>query len=344
MTKVQPHTAGSREFAVGALDDAVIARIHDDWDKEDYDGMLVFLDEWSDGLAMDNAQQLVADFGLEDELGDPSTLPERYDHVDDIFYDIEDTLNNTAVQSLNDKSKIAKAGGPEYAAGRDGLRFGLTFHSSMGDLEELRRKFPRGSHEARVKTAQGNHWCVQKAIQLIKGTDFGYISDAGLIYLEQADDILEACGVSNSELKLAIRRFMTQRDAARDLIHGPSKHGTNKGVLNDLIDMVQLPIYSSGTKKPMSDAPQLIRFRGATYQRASEDVARTAYHLPKKMKGVKPCGPGDQTDEKPKSEQIWCVFDYKGNLRARYKSNKKARQYKVMMIRRNSKSPRNKKK
>jgi len=343
MHSPQSYTGATRDFAVDALDSAVIARIHDDWDMDDYDGMLVFLDEWADGLTMEDAQKLVEDFDLE-ELGDPETLSERYEHVDDAFYDIEDVLNSTVIQSLNDKSKVAKSGGPEYAAGRDGLRFGLTFHASTDDLEALRKKFPRGSHEAMVKTAQGGTWCLHRAIQLIKDTDFGYTGDAGILFLEQADDLLESCGVSNNELKLAIRRFMTRREDARDLIHGPSKHGTNEGVLNDLIHLVQSPVYASRTGTTMSDKPQFIKFRGATYVRVDEaSSTRTAYNLPKKMKGVKPCRPQDQTDEKPKEEQVWCVFDYKGNLRARYKSNKKARQYKVMMIRRNPKSSRNKK-
>jgi hypothetical protein len=52
------------------------------------------------------------------------------------------------------------------------------------------------------------------------------------------------------------------------------------------------------------------------------------------MKGVKPCRPQDQTDEKPKEDQIWCVFDWKNNLRARYKSRLKALRQKVFMINR----------
>lgn len=359
-----------RDFAVRALDEAVLKRVHEAWDAEDYDGMLLFLDEWADMITFETAKELIHDFELEAELGDPATLEDRYDHVDDIFYDIEDALNRGDIKEINRNSEVAKVGGPEYAAGRDGLRFGLIFHASREDLEDLRKRFPKkvveeeeeegerektedelmaeeiseaaeelqstGLGESKAASVKMGarvpyppSWCAQKAVNLIKSVDFGHSSDAGIVALEQADDLLETCEMPNSNLKLAIRYFMTDRRRARDYIYG-TESGSNTGALTELLESVELPVAAS------VEAPRFVTFRGATYELVRAEMAeRRAYHLPPgKMKGVKPCTPDDQDDKKPKGEQVWCVFDSHGNLRARYKTEMEAKRYKVFMINR----------
>lgn len=362
-----------REFAVVDLDVAVLERVHDKWDAEDYDGMLLFLDEWAPMITFETAKELIHNFELEGDLGDPATLEERYDHVDDAFYDIEAALNDGDVKALNRKSGIAKVGGPEYAAGRDGLKFGLVFHASSADLENLRERFPKKASDDVAHTDKSEDeqmaeeiseaaqevedelgkaasaitaasppyppaWCIQKAINLIKSVDFGYGKDAGIVGLEQADHVLETCELPSSNLKMAIRYFLTDRHRSREFIYG-TESGSNIGALSELINSVELPVAAS--------ASRFVTFRGALYELAApqqEDVQQTdkhttalheAYHLPPgKMKGVKTCTPKDQNDKKPKGEQVWCVFDSHGKLRARYKTEKQAKDYKVMMINR----------
>jgi len=356
-----------RAFAVGALDEAVLERLYDEWDAEDYDGMLLFLDEWAPMITFETAKELIMDFGLEDELGDPATLENRYEHVDDVFYDIEDALNRGDIRALNRDSKLAKVGGPEYAAGRDGLRFGLIFHASSADLEGLRARFPKPVGEEDVEPVQPTEksedeamaeeieeagreveeqlgekaasvtaaappypeeWCAQKAISLIKSVDFGHPGDSGIVALEQADHLLVSCEMPNSNLKMAIRYFLTDRERARQHIYG-TESGSDQGALAELLGLVSLPVAAGVSR--------FVTYRGAMYELVPSGVeeVREAYHLPPgKMKGVKPCTPKDQTDKKSKGEQVWCVFDSHGNLRARYKTEKKAKQYKVFMINR----------
>jgi hypothetical protein len=362
-----------REFAVVDLDVAVLERIHDAWDAEDYDGMLLFLDEWAPMITFETAKELINSFELEEELGDPATIEERYDHVDDVFYDIEDALNRGDIKTLNRRSGIAKVGGPEYAAGRDGLKFGLIFHASSADLEDLRERFPKKSvdTEPTVEKSEDEEmaeeiseaaqeveeelgkaasvvvaapppyppaWCMQKAINLIKSVDFGYGKDAGIIGLEQADHLLDTCELPNGNLKMAIRYFLTDRHRSREFIYG-TESGSNVGALSELINSVELPVAAS------AKVSRFVTFRGALYElvpptvealeRTEEFASKVheAYHLPPgKMKGVKTCTPKDQNDKKPKGEQVWCVFDSHGKLRARYKTETEAKRYKVFMI------------
>lgn len=366
-----------REFAVTDLDVAVLERVHDTWDAEDYDGMLLFLDEWAPMITFETAKETIHNFELEDELGDPATVEERYDHVDDVFYDIEDALNRGDVKTLNRKSGIAKVGGPEYAAGRDGLKFGLIFHASSADLEDLRKRFPKKGVEDTAPVEEKSEdeemaeeiseaaqeveeelgkaasvvaaappypaaWCIQKSVNLIKSVDFGYGRDAGIIGLEQADYLLDTCELPNSNLKMAIRYFLTDRHRSREFIYG-TESGSNAGALSELINALELPVAAS------ANVSRFVTFRGALYelvvdtpqqekiQRTEEFAAKVheAYHLPPaKMKGVKTCTPSDQDDKKPKGEQVWCVFDSHGKLRARYKTETEAKRYKVFMINR----------
>jgi hypothetical protein len=354
-----------RTFAVTDLDVAVLKRIHDAWDAADYDGMLLFLDEWAPMITFETAKEIIHNFDLEDELGDPATLEERYDHVDDVFYDIEEALNNGDIKALNRKSGITKVGGAEYAAGRDGLKFGLIFHASSADLEDLRKRFPKKDTESPEPAEETNEdaamakeiseaaqeveeqigkaasvvtaapppypasWCLQKAVNLIKSVDFGHGKDAGIVALEQAAELLDVCELPNSNLKMAIRYFLTDRKRSREFIYGTDS-GSNPGALTELLESLELPVAAS------TKVSRFVTFRGALYELVpSEENVREAYHLPPgKMKGVTTCTPKDQTDKKPKGDQVWCVFDSHGNLRARYKTEEEAKRYKVFMINR----------
>ncbi len=348
-------------FSPGPLDEIVKVHLHDDWDR--YSGMNIFVEEWADQTTASTAADLINSFGLQsavgftDETVTPEMVDERYANVSDAFQDIRSALDESSIRQLNEDSELAQPGGPEYVTGQDGLRFGLTFEAAWEDLQELRDEYPEGGAveaeevSASVRTGSPDELrCTRRAIKALRHVDFGFESAdeqdeasaqvryapmPGLDMLHAAQEALDDCGIYNEQLALAIRAYRTQRGQAEKLIHGPSGMGSNKGVLNDLIRSVATPANSGEPK--MVDHPKYVRFHGAVYERVDNEAAelkRTAYNLPKKMKGVKPCGPKDQTDEKAKEEQIWCVFDWKKNLRARYKSRKKALQYKVFMINR----------
>jgi len=355
------HIAG-RAFAVPALDEAVLKRIHDDWDAEDSDGMLLFLDTWVKLLTFDTAKQLIVDFNLQDELGPPDEIEQRYAYVEDAFYAIEEALNKTVVKKINDESSIAKSGGPEYSAGRKDLNFGLLFHASRDALEDLRKRFPAaikedvpdktddeqlaeeilkaGDEVARSAATYSVNpisvpECLQRAVNLIKSVDFGHPGDAGIASLENAYDMLAECGIVNNSLKLSIRHYLTDRKLSRELVYGTDS-GASIGALNELVEMMNSPVPTTLNTVGSMDIPKSIVFRGAVY-RVIEDVtpmAHYAYDLPDKMDGVRPCTPKDMDDKKPAGEQVWCTFDSHGKLRARYKNKTKALRYKVMMINR----------
>jgi hypothetical protein len=354
-----------RAFAVPALDEAVLKRIHDDWSAEDYDGMLLFLDEWADALTFDSAKKIIEDFDLAEELGDPATVQDRYEHVDEVFYDIEDALNRGDVKAINDESSIAKVGGPEYSAGRDGLKFGLLFHASSADLEDLRERFPQADDdtqdaaqksdeeqlaeeiqeaEEEVKESEKSAYtrmassdvsrCVQQAINLVQGVDFGYTGDDAIEGLEKANNLLESCGVINKNLRLAIRHFITDRDKSHEYIYGTDSK-SNEGALKELQLTVTLPVETTQQKDLSMRTSRFVTFRGALYELVDEaPQQKTAYHLPEKLKGVRTCRSQDIDEKKPAADQVWCVFDSHGNLRARYRDKKKALRYKVFMINR----------
>lgn len=347
-------------FSPGPLDEIVKDHLHDDWDR--YSGMNIFVEEWTDQTTAATAADLINSFGLQSDLGfgdetiTPEMVDERYGNVSDAFQDIRSAMDEKSVRQLNEDSELAQPGGPEYVTGQDGLRFGLTFEAAWEDLQELREEYPASTVEAEevaasVRTSTYDELrCLRRAIKALKRVDFGfqgaedqldasaqhrYAPMPGLDMLHRAQEALEDCGLYNEQIALAIRAYRARRDQAKKLIHGPSGMGSNKGVLNDLIESVADTVDSGEHK--MSERPKYVRFHGAVYERVdneAEELARTAYTLPKKMKGVKPCGPKDQTDEEPKEEQVWCVFDWKDNLRARYKSRTKALQYKVFMINR----------
>jgi len=330
------------------LDAMVKEHLYDDWDRSS--GMNLFVEEWSDLTTMGTAADLINQFSLQDKLGFSSDVVSaddvkgRYTDVSNAFYDIRAMLDDTSIAQLNKDSELANPDGPSYAAGQDELRFGLTFVASWNDVQELRKRFPKSVSE---KTATLKTNCVQHAINLLRHTDFGfepadtqmgpegsyaYRDLPGLDMLHKAQEALVSCGMPNKELAAAIRAYRTQREKAKALIHGPSGTGSNKGVLNDLIESIAA-VAERGSMT--STCPKYIRYAGVFYERVDDaETIRQAYHLPKKMKGVKPCTPSDQTDEEAKENQIWCVFDWKKNLRARYKSRKKALQYKVFMINR----------
>jgi len=350
-------------FSPNPLDSIVKEHLYDDWDQ--YSGMNLFVEEWADQLTAQGAADVINTFGLQSELGFPDrplTANDvvqsddaeegegRYTDVSAAFHDIRAALDETSIKRLNQDSELATPEGPSYAAGQDGLRFGLTFEASWDDLQKLREEYPKRELEpAEASTRKAStDTCIQQAINYLNQVDFGFETaeeqtdpTAPLVYqdlpgidlLHKAQEELLSCGIDNVELAKAIRSYRTHRDQAESLIHGPSGMGTNKGVLNDLIEMVAAVTPKRGTMsfKP----PQFVRYAGMLYERVdNNNEVREAYHLPKKMKGVKPCTPKDQTDEEPKEQQVWCVFDWKNNLRARYKSRKKALQYKVFMINR----------
>ena len=341
-------------FSPGPLDAIVKDHLFDDWDR--YSGMNIFVEEWVDQTTYATAADLINTFDLQDPLGfqegevTPDMVQERYAEVSAVFEDIRTAMDDTSVRQLNQDSEVAEPGGPEYVTGQDGLRFGLTFEASWDDLQDLRERFPKEKErEASVRSAQHDELrCIRRAIEALKQVDFGfqsgseqldpsarfrYVPMPGLDMLHQAQEALADCGLYNEEIALAIRAYRTRRDRAEELIHGPSGMGSNKGALNDLIATVAR-VDDSGDRT-MTQLPKYVRHNGAVYERVDDpEQERTAYHLPEKMKGVKPCTPSDQTDEEPKSEQVWCVFDWKGNLRGRFKGRKSALRHKVFMINR----------
>jgi hypothetical protein len=342
-------------FSPGPLDDIVKEHLFDDWDR--YSGMNIFVEEWVDQTTYATAADLINSFGLQSALGfqdetiTPDIVEDRYPEVSTTFQDIRTAMDETSVRQLNKDSEVASVGGPEYVTGQDGLRFGLTFEASWDDLQDLREEFPRNGEEREAsflrRAKHDELRCQRRAIEALKQVDFGFLSGAaqadssalfryapmpGLDMLHQAQEALQDCGLYSDEIALAIRSYRTKRDRAEELIHGPSGMGSNKGALNDLIESVA---RTEMGRRTMSQAPKYVRYAGAIYERADEQQeARTAYNLPKKMKGVKPCTPKDQTDEKPKGEQVWCVFDWKNNLRGRFKVRTKALRHKVFMINR----------
>lgn len=142
-----------REFAYRDLDKLVKEAIHEDWENASaYEGLFLFFDgeEWASQRTFDTAAEIIGMFGLEDEIGldsvediTPEVLEKRWNDVDGVFADIEGALNDSdSMKRLNRQSEVAWNGGPQYAAGDEGTRFGLTFSSSMDDLKKLREMFP----------------------------------------------------------------------------------------------------------------------------------------------------------------------------------------------------------
>jgi len=323
------YRVSARDFAVKELDAAVLKRIWDNWEEETgSEGMRVFLDKWTEGTDIDAAKQLILDFNLQDELGEPDTLEERYEHVDEIFYDIERALNDGPVRTINERSELARKQGPAYSAGRDGLDYGLIFEASVDDLEELRKKYPKQTEARTAQPIDYQQMCAHNAIELIQRVDFGHDRDSAIVILEQADTLLTNCGMPNADLKMAIRHFLTDRAKAKDYLYG-KENGATDGALNQLKKVVG-PLLTIGAQ--MSSSPRFITFRGAIYEKVEEKRRpRIAYHLPKDIKGVTLCKKKDVKDPK---KDIWCAYDHKGKLRARKKNKKDAIRYKVMMIRR----------
>lgn len=318
------YRVSARDFAVSELDAAVLKRIWDDWEKETgSEGMRVFLDTWIEGTDVDAAKQLIADFSLQEKIGDPDT----YEHVDELFYDIENALNEGPVRTINERSELARKQGPAYSAGRDGLKFGLIFEASIDDLEELRKKYPKKTEARTAKPVDQEKLCAHRAIELLNRVDFGHDRDSAIVILEQADNLLTNCGMSNPDLKMAIRHFLTDRRKAKDYIYG-KENGATEGVLNQLRQIVG-PLLTIGAQM---SSPKFITFRGALYEKVEEKRRpRVAYHLPKDIKGVTLCKKKDVKDPK---KDIWCAYDHKGKLRAKKKKKEDAIRYKVMMIRR----------
>jgi hypothetical protein len=92
---------------------------------------------------------------------------------------------------------------------------------------------------------------ISRVVKLLKSTDFGKADDTELAKLEKAYDILAAKNINSEDLNEALKIFLTDPEASRRYIHGPSYRGTNRGLLNDLLRL---------------DVPY-VAFRGGIYRR-----------------------------------------------------------------------------
>jgi len=254
-------------------------------------------------------------------------LQTKYSKVSDLLSEIETLVTDKVVRPLNNLSEVTKVGGT-YFVGWDGRKFALMFAASPGEVAELVDDRDDLKSAATIQERNAKKLaCVRDALARIKSVDFGHDDDTeGAKKLDKAINTLTRCGLDGHtrDVRLALKTFISDKQASREYLYGPTGHGSNRGALYDLT--VLADSFASGKDRSlmMGSAAKFVTYNGAVY--------RLAYDLPKNMKGVSKCKAEDIDPDKDRSEQEWCVYTSKGKLRGRHKDKKDALRQKVFMI------------
>ena len=326
-----------------------------------YGGLYLFIDSWAGGgQTYDTAYKLSEKFDL--GLGSSvEALESKFDKPYKALEEIDYLLSHSLLVRINNLSELVKIGG-SYSTGWNGLEYGLTFVADTVAVKALIAETKlKSSSVVTAKAATGYFaQCFRTAIEFIKQVDFGHVAGQGLHLLDLAAKTLERCGVQSEELLLAIKVFSSDLEHARQLVYGPSGVDSNKGVLNDLIDKLDLLNGKDSSFNHLERSPVMtarfvvyagvmyeraeqvinlpanfISVSGEVYERVDENPAsfHVAYHEPKEMKGVEKCRADSIDDNRSMAEQKWCVYDSKGRLKKRCRNKKEALDHKVFLIR-----------
>jgi len=300
-------------------------------------GLTLFLRRWATAPTFDAAASLVKRFDLQDKIGTPSKLEDKYTAVDDVFDEITSTLSSSVTGPMNRASKLTKDGGV-YIVGWNGRQFGLMFYADPEEVKTLKERY---REERSAETQQENvaaTLCIRNALQDLRDVDIEFGGERNLSLMEHASFALKRCGIQNKDIELAIQNYTSHPDVSKKYLYGPSGRGSNLGAVTDLINLLHDHLQEMALSSKVEGH---VIFAGVVYTPVVNDTLTEvlAYDLPEEMDGVDICREKDIDPKKELVDQKYCVYESKkgggkGRLRGRFPTKKKALQHKVMMINR----------
>lgn len=331
-----------------AADSAVVEQLTRVDAVDQYGALTLFVESWCPEPTYVGALALIEEFDLPYPRTE-TALEKDYPAVHQLFDRLAETLHNRVVRQFNAASDLTKIGGI-YSIGQNHRDFGLQFNASADELAAL-------IHEVPVKTAAtlpATVGCLQRALQYLRGLDFGRPKEA-VSPLNAALDQLEQCGQKSQDVELALKSITMDPEKARKFIYGPSGRGSNRGAIVDLTDQLDQLENGISTQELRAAAPRIIVVSGLQYERVDDDAEITHVvtaggkkkkklekypgnrttgdqRTPKNMKGVSQCRATDMTDDRPPKEQKWCTYDSRGNLRGRHSTKQEAIDHKLFLI------------